>query len=545
MTSPATVPADANVLLLTIDTLRADHLGAYGYGRATSPAIDRVAADGTVFENAWAHAPSTRYSMPAILTGRLPLQVAYDTSIEGWPGLAPEAITIAEVLRTAGLVTGAITNYWYFDAHRGMDQGVDEYDNDNARLHAAVAGQGPAATRGSSSREQTDKALAFVDRHAQKRWFLWVHYYDPHYEYEPHPDSVGFGSSRVDRYDGEIRFTDDHVGRLIEDLRRRGLYDRTIIAITGDHGEGFGEHGVDLHGYHLYAPQTKVPLIVRVPGLPARRSTTVAGHVDLLPTLANLTGAAAPTASGAPHELLAAAMGQSLVEILAGGPERDRTLWQQLSYEGNHELRGAVTRECHVLYQASPATSWEAYRLDRDPQEEERDVAGSDECRQVRQELARWYDASGGPAAEAKVEILPARPDLTAPLLLELGSGVRLLELRAPAKVRAKDVVELRWTFESLAPMPAGWKVFVHVEGPSRFTGDHAPPRPLEWWQPGQFVQYSTTLRVPASAPAGSYTVWVGLWKGAARQPVRRSPGAPTLRIEQDRAAVATLELTP
>src|SRR5690606_4482033 len=155
-TVPASVPADTNILLITIDTARADHFGMYGYKRPTTPTLDKIAADGTVFEAGWAHAPSTRYSMPAILTGRTPLDVFYDYSIQGWPGLAERATTLCEALGPLGFTTGAITNYWYFDRTRRMDQGCSEYDNENARLHSGVKGAGPEQTKGSSSKEQTD-----------------------------------------------------------------------------------------------------------------------------------------------------------------------------------------------------------------------------------------------------------------------------------------------------------------------------------------------------------------------------------------------------
>ena len=117
-----------------------------------------------------------------------------------------------------------------------MDQGFAEYDNENARLHGGVAGAGPERTKGSSSKEQTDKAIAFVDRHAAEKWFLWVHYYDVHADYEPHAEVTPFGVDPVALYDGEIRFTDLHLGRLLGDLRAKGLYDKTIVVITGDHG---------------------------------------------------------------------------------------------------------------------------------------------------------------------------------------------------------------------------------------------------------------------------------------------------------------------
>lgn len=530
---PAAMPAQPNVLLITIDTLRADHLGAYGYPRPTSPAIDEVARQGTLFTQSWAHAPSTRYSMPAILTGRLPLDVDYDTSVEGWPGLAPRATTIAEVLRPRGFVTGAITNYWYFDRQRGMAQGFDEYDNDNAALHTGVPGEGPAQTRGSSSKEQTDKAIAFVERHGDRPWFLWVHYYDPHYAYEAHPGSASFGGDRVALYDGEIRFTDDQIGRLLAAIQQRGAYDKTIIAITGDHGEGFGEHGVELHGYHLYAAQTRVPVIVRVPGLPPRRSETPVGHVDLLPTLANLAGVPPE------DETLARAMGRSMVDVLAGAPDLDRPVWQQLSYEGRHEMRGAITRACHVLYNVSPASSWEVYRVDRDPLERA-DLASTSECRATRDALERWYDAAQIPEGAATA-LLPSRPELAATVDVDLGDAVRLLAVTAPPRARAGETVDVTWTFEARGTPPEGWRVFAHVEGATRFSGDHVPARPLEWWRAGQFIRYTTHLVIPQGAPPGAYTIWAGLWKGAKRMPARSSK----VRVEQDRAAVATLEVVP
>jgi arylsulfatase A-like enzyme len=529
---PPGVPKDFNVLLVTIDTIRADHLSAYGYARKTTPNLDALAAAGALFEHGWAHAPSTRYSIPAILTGRLPLDVRYDTSLEGWPGLASDATTIAEALAPLGFTArGAITNYWYFDKSRRMDQGTTEYDNENARLHSGVPGAGPEQTRGSSSREQTDKALAFVERNAAQRWLLWVHYYDPHYAYEPHPEVPAFGADRAARYDGELAFTDLHVGRLLDALRARGLFERTVVVVTGDHGEGFGEHGVELHGYHLYAAQTKVPLIVRVPGVPPRRAATPAGHVDLLPTLVNLAGGA-PTAE---------MQGRSLVDAIAG-VDRDRVVYQQLSYEGNHEMRAGASQRCHVIYNVSPDTSWEVYRLDRDPAEARDLAADEGACADTRRAVERRFDAEQVPAGAAEA-LLPARPPIEGPLDADLGDAVRLLAVDAPATARPGEPLRLTWTFECRGEIARGWKVFAHVEGPNRTllaNGDHAPARPFEWWRPGQYVRYSTAVSIPRHA-RGRYTVWAGLFKGAARARAR----APRARVERDAVAVASFEVSP
>ncbi|MBX3157851.1 MAG: sulfatase-like hydrolase/transferase [Deltaproteobacteria bacterium] len=531
-TLPAELPKDFNVLLVTIDTLRADHVGAYGYHRPTTPNLDSLGREGVVFDHAWAHAPSTRYSIPAILTGRYPLSVRYDTSIAGWPGLSLENTTIAEALQPLGFHNGAILNYEYFAKHRRMNQGIadEDYDNENAKYHTQT-GAGPAQTRGSSSDKQTDKAIAWTDKRKDGRWFLWVHYYDPHYAYELHPEVPSFGSDDVALYDNEIRYTDLHVGRLFQALRQQGVYDKTIVIVTGDHGEGFGEHGIAFHGYHLYAAQTKVPLIMRVPGVPGRHSTTPAGHVDLLPTLVNLAG-------GKPTTEM---MGSSLVGALAG-VDRDRVVFQQLSYEGNHEMRGGASRTCHVIYNVSPDTSWEEYRIDSDPGET-KDLEGQDACEDTRSAVERWYDVEQVPVGATEA-LLSARPPLAAPLDVDLGDDVRLLAVDAPATVKGGAQVALTWTFEAKGSVEAGWKLFVHLEPPppGRFiNADHAPVRPFEWWKPGEYIRYTTTVALPPVTTPTKYAVRIGMFKGNARAKVT-SPRAP---VDRDAVTVATIEVTP
>jgi arylsulfatase A-like enzyme len=525
------VPKDFNVVLITIDTTRADHLGTYGYSRPTSPNLDALAKDGTVFEHGWAHAPSTRYSMPAILTGRFPLDVFYDTSVQGWPGLSLRATTIAELLQPLGFVCGAITNYEYFARYRHMDQGFAEYDNDNARLHGGIAGAGPERTHGSSSKEQTDKAIAFVTRHASDRFFLWVHYYDPHADYELHAEVPSFGVDEMALYDGEIRFTDLHIGRLIDDLKAKGLYDKTVIVVTGDHGEGFGEHGVWKHGYHLYAAQTRVPLIVRVPGLAPRRAATPAGHVDIMPTLVDLAGGTA----NADME------GRSLVDVLAGAPDRDRVVYQQLSYENNNEMRGGASEKCHVIYNVSPDTSWEAYRVDKDPQETE-DVEDDSACDLARTDVEHRYDREQIPPG-AEEALLPGPPQIAAPLDIDFGDAVRLLAVEAPASAHPGDTIPIAWTFAARGTQPPGWKMFVHFEGPGGIfvNGDHIPARPFESWKAGQYIRYTTNLTVPRNAAPGRYTIHAGMFSGDKRA----HAVSPHARVDNDAVAVATVEVAP
>ena len=206
-------------------------------------------------------------------------------------------------------------------------------------------------SRGSSSREITDDAIKFVDAHRDKKFFLWIHYYDPHLGYEAHPEVPPFGTTRIDGYDGEIRFTDLHLGRLLAHLRAIGLWDRTAVVLTGDHGEGFGEHGVTEHGFDLYPAQTKVPFIVRVPGVAPRRVRVPVGHIDIAPTLLNLArGAAEPSF-----------IGRSLISDVSGTPAPDtdtRAVFQEVTSErGKKRALATTTRQ--LVWNAVPSDTTE------------------------------------------------------------------------------------------------------------------------------------------------------------------------------------------
>lgn len=528
---PPSVPSDFDVVLLTIDTTRADHLGAYGYHRQTSRNLDALAREGTLFRNAWAHAPSTRYSMPAILTGRLPLDVRYDYSIRGWPGLSMDNTTIAEILKSRGFTTAGVLNYWYFSPARHLNQGFDRYDNRNQRLHKGIPGKGPAETHGSSSRQQTDVALEMLDSIGnQRRFFLWIHYYDPHYDYEKHP-GFDFGDEPIDLYDSEIAFTDQQIGRLFDSLRARGVWNKTVVVVTGDHGEGFGEHGIDLHGYHLYRAQTKVPLIMRVPGLAPKVITTPVGHDDILPTLANLAGAQPTTDM----------MGRSLLGMIDGTEpgDEDRVVFQQLSYENNNEMRAAVSQKCHVIFNVSPQTSWEVYRIDRDPQET-RDVSSTDACAGTRHALESWYDNEQIPPGAAEA-LLPGPPAIARPLDVDFGDEVRLLAADLPrTPVHPGGSFPMTLTFQARGRLHGDWKVFAHFEeGGHRFMGDHEPARPFAWWKAGQYIRDTHQVHVPSNIPPGTYRLWMGLFRGSDRRPAH----APSARIVDNRVLVGSVEI--
>ena len=394
MAPPATVPPDFDVLLITIDTLRADHVGAYGYPRDTTPTLDAIAKEGALFVNGWAHAPSTRYSMPAIMAGRWPSTVKWESRCpfvggcgDAWPPpISDDNRLLAEALKDHGYLTAALLNYRFFTPAWGLGQGFTIYDNAREYLHQ---GASDPATHGSSSREQADVAIDFLRAHQGETFFLWVHFYDPHYFYEAHPEVASFGSSNPDLYDGEIAFTDLHVGRLLDSLDQLGLRERTVVALTGDHGEGFGEHGIDFHGYHLYPPQTKVPFIIRAPGAPPGRTREPVSHVDLMPTLLNLAGAAPEPTT----------LGRSAVDLIihsaapAGAPPRGAL--QEVLYEPNVVRKALATADWQLIYNQEPDHTWELYHLSDDPNAT-RDVSGAQGAamRELRPRLERWIDVT-------------------------------------------------------------------------------------------------------------------------------------------------------
>ena len=217
-------------------------------------------------------------------------------------------------------------------------------------------------------------------------------------------------------------------------------------------------------------------------------------------------------------------------------------MFQQLSYENNHEMRAGVSRNCHVIYNVSPDTSWEVYRIDRDPRETE-DLAGDeDECEDTRRSVERWYDSEQVPPGAAAA-LLPGRPPIAAPLDIGFGDDVRLVAFEAPKTAKPGDTVTFLWTFEARGTPDPGWKMFVHVEAPGHLmvNGDHQPARPFEWWKAGQYIRYATTLALPRTPPKTSYTVWAGMFHGNARAHV----AAPRARVESDAVALATIEVAP
>ncbi len=361
------VPADFrqhwNFLLLTVDTLRYDHTGFGGYleaqNRDTTPNLDRLVERAFSFDDTSAPSAGTMASMPAILTSKFfHSGLALDENVKPRtpPRLKPENLLISEILKAEGYYNGAILTHVYFEDW-GMEQGFDTYDNELGKT---------LAPRKVTSHDVTDKALDWIRRNRQQKWFLWAHYLDPHGRYVAHPGEPSFGTTEKDLYDGEIRYTDKHLGRLFDELARMPGSERTIIMITSDHGDGFNEHGFINHGMALYREMLHVPMIVYIPGLPGRRVPGAASPLDLVPTIADLAGAPYD-----PQDF----EGVSLIpQLFYGKDDLDRVVFAETDWP--RPQRAAISRDYKLIYRLK-GNLYELYDLKADPWEK-RNVANRD-----------------------------------------------------------------------------------------------------------------------------------------------------------------------
>ena len=296
--SAAPDAARPSVLLVSIDTLRADHVGAYGAASAETPRLDALAAAGTRFATAIAPAPLTLPSHASLLTGLSPPR--HGIRHNGVYHLEDGIETLAERFRAAGYATGAVTGAVVLARRYGLDQGFESYDDGTSSQRS---GAGGFLER--SAAEVTDRALGWLET-APRPFLLFVHYYDPHHDYRPPPPfAERFASSP---YDGEVAYVDSQLGRLLDGLESSGSRRETLILVTSDHGESLGEHGESTHAYTLYDAVLRVPLILAGPGVtPGRVAQSLVRTVDVAPTLLALTGL--PALAGADGEPLTAYLG--------------------------------------------------------------------------------------------------------------------------------------------------------------------------------------------------------------------------------------------
>jgi choline-sulfatase len=399
-------PRRPSVLLITIDTLRADHVSAYGYAVRTTPRLDRLASEGVLFEQAYAGTTVTGPSHATLLTGR-PAR-AHGVVRNGYR-LPPGEETLAGILKARGWATAAVVSAYPLNRRFGLATGFDAYDD---TFLAAESSEPRSRWEGRALDEPYDRradattrraAAWLAQRVAGAPFFLWVHYFDPHTPYDA-PAAwrlPGAGAGVHEAYDAEIRFADDQVGKLLDVLEARGDARDTLVVVTADHGEGLGDHGELHHGPVVYEEAVRVPLMMRFPNrLPAgaRRSDLVES-LDVAPTVLELLGQ--PARRGF--------LGQSLVSAAHGkASDARRFVIVQSEYDEGADETVFGIRQGHTKYietRTGGATRRrELYDLGSDAAErKDLSVAVRERAEPLAAALSAWRRAIG-PARVSKID---------------------------------------------------------------------------------------------------------------------------------------------
>jgi len=375
-----------NVVVITIDTLRADHLGCYGYPKIATPNLDRLASQGVLFENAVAQTPLTPPSHASMFTGTNPNV----HQVRGTGGFVLDAskVTLAEVLQQRGWQTAAFVGAPVLKRTFGLNQGFETYDDRMPEPDPSKTSlENPSLRAGTV----VDRAVEWLDRHAgPKPFLLWVHVYDPHAPLDPPSPFRERYAGRP--YDGEIAYVDQEIGRLFENIAKKSSPQQTVVVVMSDHGESLSEHGEYSHGVFLYDATLHIPWIMTGPGLPAaQRVKEQARTIDLLPTLLGVIGGEVPAAS----------QGSSLLPALAGKPVETTYSYAETLYPkinmGWAELRGI--RSSKWKYIRAPRS--ELYDLETDPGEVSNVLESHrDEAKRLEGELARLTATGEGKPAE-------------------------------------------------------------------------------------------------------------------------------------------------
>lgn len=341
-------PRRRNLLLVSIDTMRADRLGCYGYAGAATPRLDALAASGLRFAQTTTVTPLTLPAHASLLTGTFPGR--HGVRDNGGFYLGDEQTTLAEVLRAAGYRTGGFVGAFVLDSRWGIHQGFDHYfDSFELSKHEGM-GMDAVQRRGDTVVEH---AQAWLDKDPGKPFFAFVHLYDPHTPYDaPEPYRSSFPATPSGAYDAEVAFTDSLIGRLLDHLQARGRLDDTVIVVVGDHGESLGEHQEHGHGFFVYDTTVQIPLIVSGPGVPRGTVSEQVRIVDVMPTALELLGRQ-PPASVQGRSLLPLARGERL-DLLALSETwfpRFHYGWSELVSirDGRYKLIAAPRRELYDL----------------------------------------------------------------------------------------------------------------------------------------------------------------------------------------------------
>jgi arylsulfatase A-like enzyme/Flp pilus assembly protein TadD len=337
---------------VTIDTLRADHLPAYGYTGVATPNLDALAAESFVFKDAVSHVPLTMPAHTSIMTGLLP--PSHGVPENGSYILDSKVTTLAEILAAKGYATGGFVSSFVLDARWQLNQGFGTYFDNFTVPDFHEGNPGLIQRRGAETEAQAEDWIGNNKGHP---FFAWVHFYDPHQPYDP-PEPFKRRYAK-NLYDGEIAYTDEVMGRLLARLRQWGVLDKTLIVVTSDHGEGLGDHGEKTHGVFVYDTTLHIPLFVRLPRGKHADVTGVVRHVDIAPTLLDWLGLAAPEPM----------QGRSLIPLLEGKEQQPRVAYSETQYSSLHYGWSPLFSVTTARYKYIQAPRPELYDRTADPRE--------------------------------------------------------------------------------------------------------------------------------------------------------------------------------
>ena len=355
------IPADLNLVLITIDTVRAD-LHYAGNPHDLSPNLDALAARSVVFDRAYSLASYTGKSVGPMMIGKYGSETHRNWGHSN--SFSREDTFVAQRLKRAGVHTVAAHALRYFGAQSGMDRGFDVVD-----MHATGDGTIKEMENSVTGDKLTDAALKLLaaPEHTDKRFFLWMHYLDPHADYLPHPEMTAFGPSQRDLYDGEIAFVDRQVARVLAAIAAAPWAGRTAIIVTSDHGEAFGEHKMWRHGAEIWEELVRVPLLIYVPGVPPGHVTQRRSAVDLVPTILELMGVPGPPRPGTDaNDFLSGTSFLPDVFFPAGAEPRD-VLVDMPDGPFNDARRALIHGDLKLTI--SNGSRYEIYDLAKDPEE--------------------------------------------------------------------------------------------------------------------------------------------------------------------------------
>jgi arylsulfatase A-like enzyme len=370
------LPDQLSFLFITVDTLRPD-LGYASYERPVSPNIDELAKRATIYERAYSISTYTAFAIPPMMASRYPSEMPRSDRHE--VRYFGSNVLLAERLRDAGFRTACAASHFLFSRELGWVDGIERFVMTGAEGNAP---RGAQIDQRHSSRPLADAAIRFLEdpEIVSGRFFIWIHFLDPHKKYLEHPGFSNFGTDPRALYDGEIAYTDHHIGRVLRALASSPAAGRTAVVFTGDHGEAFGEHGFYYHGREIWDEVVRIPLFVYVPGMAPHRIARRVSSADIVPTILDL--------AGLPPD--ADARGTSLAPEIFGGGLPVRPILVDQPRNPYYLPKRAFISGAYKLHHAIDTDTYRLFDIDRDPGETN-DLAESDATHLA--EMRRAYAA--------------------------------------------------------------------------------------------------------------------------------------------------------